>query len=106
MDAARADCDLGRSYAGAGRRDRAAVSRLALFQRRRADRAAFTEQAVNRVRADETTVKQLMKFMSPREVVELIVAIGYYVMMARFTELMRTDLDPSTGTKIMDTLHR
>jgi hypothetical protein len=47
-----------------------------------------------------------MKFMSPREVVELIVAIGYYVMMARFTELMRTDLDPSTGTKIMDTLHR
>jgi hypothetical protein len=47
-----------------------------------------------------------MKFMSPREVVELIVAIGYYVTMARFTELMRTDLDPSTGTKIMDTLHR
>ncbi len=39
-------------------------------------------------------------------VVELIVAIGYYVMMARFTELMRTDLDPSAGTKIMDTLHR
>jgi hypothetical protein len=46
-----------RSHAGAGRRDHAAVSRLALFQRRRAERVAFTEQVVNRVRADETTVK-------------------------------------------------
>jgi hypothetical protein len=47
-----------------------------------------------------------MKFPSPREVVELIVAIGYYMMMARLTETTRTDLDPSAGTRIMDTLHR
>jgi hypothetical protein len=47
-----------------------------------------------------------MKFMSPREVVELIVAIGYYMIIAWFTELTRTNLDPSAGTKIMDTLHR
>jgi alkylhydroperoxidase family enzyme len=66
----------------------------------------FTEQVVNRVRADETTVKELMKFLSPREVVKLIVAIGSYLMMARLTETTRTDLDPSAGTKIMDALHR
>jgi alkylhydroperoxidase family enzyme len=66
----------------------------------------FTEEVVNRVKADETTVKELMKFLSAREIVELIIAIGFYMMAARITETTRTDLDPPAGTKVIDSLRR
>ncbi|HKN14537.1 MAG TPA: carboxymuconolactone decarboxylase family protein [Candidatus Binatus sp.] len=70
------------------------------------ERAAlrFTEEVVNRVKADEATVRELMKFLSPREIVELILAIGFYMTMARLTETTRTDLDPPAGTKVVDAL--
>jgi alkylhydroperoxidase family enzyme len=64
----------------------------------------FTEEVVNRVKADEATVRELMKMTSPREVVELILAIGFYMMMTRLTETTRTDLDPSAGTKVIDSI--
>ena len=72
------------------------------------ERAAlrFTEEVVNRVKADEATVRELMKFLSPREIVELILAIGFYMTMARLTETTRTDLDPPAGTKVVDALRR
>lgn len=72
------------------------------------ERAAlrFTEEVVNRVKADEATVRGLMKFLSPREIVELILAIGFYMTMARLTETTRTDLDPSAGTKVVDAIRR
>ena len=66
----------------------------------------FTEEVVNRVKADETTVRELMKFLSAREIVELIIAIGFYMMAARITETTRTDLDPPAGTKVIDSLRR
>jgi alkylhydroperoxidase family enzyme len=73
-----------------------------------AERAVLhlTEQIVNRVRADEAVVKAAMRFLSPREIVELILAIGFYMMMARLTETTRTDLDPPAGTKVADSLRR
>jgi alkylhydroperoxidase family enzyme len=64
----------------------------------------FTEEVVNRVRADEATVRELMKMTSPREIVELILAIGFYMMVARLTETTRTDLDPAAGTKVIDAI--
>ncbi|MGB8682037.1 MAG: carboxymuconolactone decarboxylase family protein [Candidatus Binatus sp.] len=66
----------------------------------------FTEEVVNRVKAEEATVKELMKFLSPREVVETILTIGFYMMAARITETTRTDLDPPAGTKVIDALRR
>ena len=66
----------------------------------------FTEQVVNKVRADESIVRDLMKQLSPREIVELIIAIGMYMMVARLTETTRTDLDPPAGTKVLDALKR
>ncbi|MGO9453195.1 MAG: carboxymuconolactone decarboxylase family protein [Candidatus Binataceae bacterium] len=72
------------------------------------ERAAlrFTEQVVNNVRAEDATVREVMKFLSPREVVELIMTIGFYMMAARITETTRTDLDPPAGTKVIDQLKR
>lgn len=66
----------------------------------------FTEQVVNRVRADESIVRELMQSLSPREIVELILAIGFYMMVARLTETTRTDLDPPAGTWVVDALKR
>ncbi len=66
----------------------------------------FTEEVIERVKADEATVKELMKHLSPREIVELILAIGFYMMAARLTETTRTDLDPPAGTKVIDALRR
>ncbi len=72
------------------------------------ERAAlrFSEEVVNRVKADEATVRELMKFLSAREIVELILTIGFYMTMARVTETTRTDLDPPAGTKVVDALRR
>ena len=47
-----------------------------------------------------------MKFLSAREIVELILTIGFYMTMARVTETTRTDLDPPAGTKVVDALRR
>jgi len=66
----------------------------------------FTEQVVNRVKADESIVRELMQSLSAREIVEMIFAIGFYMMMARLTETTRTDLDPSAGTKVVAALKR
>ena len=66
----------------------------------------FTEQVVNRVKADEGIVRELMQSLSPREIVELILTIGFYMMAARITETTRTDLDPPAGTKVIDSLRR
>jgi alkylhydroperoxidase family enzyme len=66
----------------------------------------LTEEVVNNVRASEAAVEAAMCFLSPREMVELILAIGFYMMMARLTETTRTDLDPPSGTKVVDSLRR
>jgi alkylhydroperoxidase family enzyme len=66
----------------------------------------FTEQVVEKVRADESLVKDLMKFLSAREVVELIMTIGFYMTAARITETTRTDPDQPAGTKVIDAIRR
>jgi len=66
----------------------------------------FTEQVVEKVRADEAVVKEAMKFLSPREIVELIMTIGFYMTAARITETTRTDPDPPAGTRVIDAIRR
>ena len=39
---------------------------------------------------------------SDQEIVESIVALGFYMMMARLTEATETDLDPAAGMKVYD----
>ncbi|MGH7814486.1 MAG: carboxymuconolactone decarboxylase family protein [Candidatus Binataceae bacterium] len=66
----------------------------------------FTEELVSRAKADEAIVREAMRFLSPREIVELIIAIGFYMTMARLTETTRLDLDPPPGAKAADRLRR
>jgi hypothetical protein len=44
--------------------------------------------------------------LSPREIVELILAIGFYMTVARLLETTSVDLDPPAGTRVVDSLRR
>ena len=41
---------------------------------------------------------------SPREIVELILTVGYYMMVARLLESTAVDIDPPAGTAVVDSL--
>lgn len=66
----------------------------------------LAEEVVNNVRAQEDTVRAAAKFLSPREMVEVILTIGNYMMAARLTETMRVEMDPPAGSKVLDALKR
>ena len=62
----------------------------------------FTDEVVRNVRASDDTFAQMRKEFSPREIVELILAIGYYMMIARLLETTGVDLEPDAGTMLVD----
>lgn len=66
----------------------------------------FAHEVVHQVRASDETLEQIQERYSPREIVELIVAIGYYMMLARLMETTGVDLEDSAGTAIPDALGR
>ena len=41
---------------------------------------------------------------APREIVELILTVGYYMMIARLLETTAVDLDPPAGTRVVDSI--
>jgi alkylhydroperoxidase family enzyme len=62
----------------------------------------FTTEVVQQVRATDETFAALTGFVSAREVVELVLTIGYYMMIARLLETTAVDMDPPAGTRIVD----
>jgi alkylhydroperoxidase family enzyme len=64
----------------------------------------FTDEVVKDVRASDATFDEMTKRFEPREIVELILAIGFYMTMARLMETTGIDLDPPSGTKVIDAL--
>ena len=66
----------------------------------------LVEEVVNKVRGREESVRNVAKFLSPREMVEVMLTIGNYMMMARLTETMRVEIDPPAGIKALDALKR
>jgi alkylhydroperoxidase family enzyme len=67
---------------------------------------AFTTEVVERVGATEATFREMEKHFSSREIVELVLAIGFYMTVARLMETMRIDLEPAAGTAVIDSLRR
>jgi alkylhydroperoxidase family enzyme len=59
-------------------------------------------EVVENVRVPEATFAAARKHFSDQEIVESIVALGFYMMMARVTEATETDLDPAAGMKVYD----
>ncbi|WP_440637604.1 carboxymuconolactone decarboxylase family protein [Bradyrhizobium sp. PUT101] len=62
----------------------------------------FGREVVENVRVAEATFAAARRHFSDQEIVESIVALGFYMMMARLTEATETDLDPAAGMKVYD----
>ena len=66
----------------------------------------FTTELVRAVRPSDATVAEMQQHFSPQEIVELVLAIGFYMTMARLMETTGVDLEPDAGTKIIDAMKR
>lgn len=64
----------------------------------------FVGEVVRDVRASDATFAALAAAFSPQEIVELVLAIGYYMLIARLLETTAVDLDPPMGTKVIDAI--
>ena len=62
----------------------------------------FASEVVRDVRARDTTFADAATVLSPREIVEVIVTVGFYMMIARLLETTDVDLEPPAGTAIVD----
>jgi alkylhydroperoxidase family enzyme len=61
----------------------------------------FTDEVVRSVRASDATFAALAAKLPPREVVELLLAIGFYMTVARVMESCAIDLDPPAGDRVV-----
>lgn len=60
----------------------------------------FTDEVVRDVRVSDETFSTLAERLGSREIVELILAVGFYMTMARLMEATEIDLDPPAGQEI------
>ena len=65
---------------------------------------AFVDESARNVRCSDATFAAMKTHFSDREIVETILTIGFYQMLARLTECTDTELDAQTGTRIVDSL--
>jgi alkylhydroperoxidase family enzyme len=63
---------------------------------------AFTTEVVENGRAGDATFAAVAGFLSPREIVELVLAIGFYTTVAMLCETTDVDIDPPADTKVID----
>jgi alkylhydroperoxidase family enzyme len=66
----------------------------------------FTTEVVRHVRASDQTFAEVEKHFGPREIVELILAIGFYMTMARLMETTDIDVDQAAGAKVLEDARR
>lgn len=68
-----------------------------------AEKAAlrFTREVVVDVGASEASLAEARKYLSEREIVELILVAGFYIMLARLTETLDIPNDPPIGDKLV-----
>jgi len=68
---------------------------------------AFTGEVVRNVKASEAALAEVRKYLSDREVVELIMMSGFYTTLARLTETLDVELDEPVGGKaIVDQIEK
>ena len=61
----------------------------------------FAREVVVDVGASEASLAEARKYLSEREVVELILVAGFYIMLARLTETLDIPNDPPIGDKLV-----
>lgn len=66
----------------------------------------FTREVVVDVRASEAAVEEARKHLSDREIVELILMAGFYIMLARLTESLGVESDPPMGSALVRNIEK
>jgi alkylhydroperoxidase family enzyme len=67
---------------------------------------AFARQVIVDVRVEDGVFADVGKHFSDREIIEAILAIGFYMTMTRLTEATKTDLDAAAGMTVFDSAQR
>jgi alkylhydroperoxidase family enzyme len=62
----------------------------------------FTDEVVKDVGASQATFAAAAEHLSHREIVELILAIGFYMTVARLMQTAEIDLEPPSGTEVVE----
>ncbi|MFN2375374.1 MAG: carboxymuconolactone decarboxylase family protein [Candidatus Binatia bacterium] len=76
----------------------------ACFDARQKAFLAFVDESARQVRCSDAVFAAMKQHFSDREIVETILTIGYYQMLARLTECTDTELDEPAGTRVVDSL--
>ena len=63
---------------------------------------AFGREVIENVRVAAPVFATMRAHFSEQEIVESILAIGFYMTMARLTEATEVDLDPAAGMTVFD----
>ncbi len=63
---------------------------------------SFIDETARISKPSDATFAAAYAHLNEREIVELILTIGYYQMMARLTECTDTDIDEPAGTKVVE----
>lgn len=63
---------------------------------------AFGRQVIENVRVEDAVFFKMKSHFSEQEIVEAILAIGFYMTMARLTEATQTDLDAAAGMSVFN----
>ena len=66
----------------------------------------FTREVVRDARASAAAFAAVREALSPREIVELLMVIGQYMMLARVMATVEMELDEPAGTAVLDSSDR
>lgn len=66
----------------------------------------FGEQALENTCVDGSVFEAARKLFSPREIVELLLTLGYYNMLARLTEVAELEAEAPAGTAVVESVQR
>ncbi len=64
----------------------------------------FADELIHKVKVSDATFAAAQKEFPAREIVELIFAVGFYMMIARLLETTAVDIEADAGTTIIDSL--
>jgi len=74
------------------------------FDARQRTLLRVTTEAVQHVGVSEEAMRQARQHFDPREIVEILLTMGFYSMMARLTESTRVELDVGGGPEVVAAL--
>ncbi len=66
----------------------------------------FTSEVLDRPRAEAETFAAISARFPPRQIVELLLVIGSYHMLARLMTTLDIDIDPAVGSVVLDEAKR